>query len=120
MTIKVSNLEFPLPMGARALNYLFEPGQVACRNGLGEVQLAGGARVTWSWAVLTDQEYLFLVRDLCQWQASMRWEVINGITLYNDLQQEQDFSNCVVIRPTYKEFSGDLYRDVTLVIDSLY
>ena len=120
MTIKVGSKEFPLPMGGRALSYVFEPGQVACRNGLGEVQLAGGARVTWTWAVLTVQEYRFLVEDLCQWKASQRWEAINGITLYNDLQVEQTFSNCVVLRPTYKEFSGDLYRDVTLVIDSLY
>jgi hypothetical protein len=120
MTIKVGSNEFPLPMGGRALSYVFEPGQVACRNGLGEIQLAGGARVTWTWAVLTVEEYRFLVHDLCQDKASQRWEVIGGTILYNDQQAEQTFSNCVVLRPTYKEFSGDLYRDVTLVIDSLY
>jgi hypothetical protein len=33
---------------------------------------------------------------------------------------EQTFSHCIVLRPTYKEFSASLYREVALVIDSLY
>ena len=120
MTIQVGGKLLESTMVGRALNYVFEPGQIACRNGLGEAVLAGGARVTWTWAVLTPKEYRCLVHDLCQDKASQRWEVIGGTILYNDQQVEQTFSNCVVLRPTYKEFSGDLYRDVTLVIDSLY
>jgi hypothetical protein len=120
MAIKIGEHEFLPSMSGRALSYLFEPGLPVCRNGLGEVVVAGGARVTWTWAVLTSDEYKFLVRDLCQWRPSLRWEVINGISLYNDLQVEQTFSNCVVLRPTYKEFSSDLYREVTLIIDGLY
>ena len=56
-------------MSGRALSYLFEPGIPVCRNGLGEVVVAGGARVTWTWAVLTPEEYNSLVTDLCQWAA---------------------------------------------------
>ena len=120
MTIKIGAYEFEPTMSGRALNYLFEPGIPVCRNGLGEVVVAGGARVTWTWAVLTPAEYNSLVTTLCLGRPSLRCEAINGITLYNDLQVEQTFSNCVVIRPTYKEFSADLYREVTLVIDGLY
>jgi hypothetical protein len=120
MPIRVGGKALPASMSGRALSYQYQPGQAVARNGLGEVVLAGGALVQWVWSVLTIDEYAFLLEDLCGGQASKRWEVAGGTTLYNDRQAEQTFSHCIVLRPTYKEFSASLYREVTLVIDSLY
>lgn len=110
-------------LGTRGMSYLFTPGQPVCRNGLGEVQLAGGAMVTWIWAALSQAEYSFLVTTLCGGGASKRYLATgaNDTTiLYNDLQVEQTFFHCVVLRPTYKEFVAGVYREVTLIIDNLF
>ena len=110
-------------LGVRGMHYAFAPGQPACRNGEGEVQLVGGGMVTWIWAALTLDEYKFLVNTLCAGQASKEYTASGAedlTVLYNEVQEEQSYAHCVVLRPTYKEFAGGLYREVTLIIDSLY
>ena len=110
-------------LGSRGMSYSFVPGQPVGRNGLGEVQLAGGAMVTWIWSYLTKAEYEFLVTTVCGGAASKRYKATGeGDTtiLYNDKQVEQTFAHCVVLRPTYKEFVSGIYREVTLIIDSLF
>lgn len=121
MAVKIGNNTFPPTMNRRAANYQFAPGIPVARNGMGEVQLGGGAIVTWTWSYLNKTEFDFLL-SLVGTAASKEYSGASGtIILYNDEYEEQPFSHCIVQRPQYKGYSGGFsYRDVTLTVDCLY
>ena len=90
MTIQINNVEMPESMRNRALNYLYLPGTQVARNGLGEIILAGGGIVTWTWAQLNQEEFAWWVTTILEGEPSKEISGTPGIiVLYDDIHQEQ-------------------------------
>ena len=121
MTIQINNVEMPESMRNRALNYLYLPGTQVARNGLGEIILAGGGIVTWTWSQLNQEEFAWWVTTVLGGEPSKEISGTPGIiVLYDDIHQERAFGHGIVLAPQYKGYSGVFYNQVTVQIDALY
>ena len=119
MAIQIAGVVMPTTMSARAQSYNFTRGEVIARNGMGDALITGTSAVTWTWAVLEQTEFAWIITDLLGGLPSKTYSATDSTVLYNELWAEEAFDYCIVLRPTYKGYSGFLYYEVTLTIDNL-
>ena len=108
MAIQIGGIAMPLTMSGRAQTYNFTRGEIIARNGMGEAITGGFPTVSWTWAALDQTEFAWLITTLLLGQVSRTFSATDSTVLYNELWAEEAFDYCIVLRPTYKGYSGFL------------
>lgn len=113
-----------LRLGATG-HYVYTVPQNVGNNGQGLAVTAGFASATWTWDMLDDTDWGWLINTLLAGFASKRYTgtppgLASGAQLYLNRPVLWDFISCVVIYPTQDDFYGGYHRNVVLKIERIY
>ena len=120
MALQIGGTAIPASMNYRGLSYRFEPPRVVRKNGQGLAVTAGAARLTWTWAYITQTEWNWWYTALLTGLASKEFTGTGTTRLYNDLNVETAYNHCIVFRPVAETVLFEEYRNVTVQIEQIY
>jgi hypothetical protein len=115
VTIQVNGVAVPTSMVNRG-EYIFSPPPVVRVNGQGDAVTAGLESLEWTWAYVTPTEFAYWYTTLGAGAGSAR---CSSNRLWDETGTETAFSSCVVMRPTWEAFTGNIYKGFKVKIEQI-
>ena len=114
--MEINSSAIPSPMGERGA-YKFNPPAVLGRNGRGTVIAAPAASLEWKFSFLTVTEMAYWMTTLLAGGASAEF---TQAKFFNHAGTLTTYTHCTVLRPTFDQFVGGAFENVTIQIDQIY
>lgn len=99
--------------------YIFERPKSIRKNGKGEAVVAGFARLTWTWARMSQEDWNFWNTTVLAGSASRSISASPAAKLFNHMNVLTDYSYCVILAPSFERVQNAKYINVKLEIEQI-